>query len=529
MVAEKVFINGQIYTMEKNGDICEAFAVSKGRIIAVGTTAEILKFDTEEVIDLKHKAVLPGLIDTHQHVLSYAQGLQAVDLREAKSFEEVKKRLEERVKITPKGNWIKGTSFNHEDWDNPVLPNRKDLDEISAKHPILISRYCMHVHVANSLGLKLGGITKKFIPSAENSVEVDEKGTPTGVLWENSVTPVLNVIPNPLANLEAKKNAVKKACKDMSSYGITGVTPIQGKFCDAIEDIGIYQDLENEGELPVRVYVSFDEFPPFGMKTGFGNDMVKYGFYKIYSDGSLGSRAAKLFEPYSDMPDTTGVLNYSQEEITEMVRAAYDKDLQIAIHAIGDKGLDIAVSAIEEVYYANPKPNQRFRLIHVMVVNKELIERMKKLPLILDIQPKFVSSNVRWSEDRLGKERSKLSYAWRTLIDEGFILTGSSDSPVEPYNPFLGIYAVVTRKDLQGYPEKGWYPEQRVTVYEAIEMYTKHAAVASFEEQLKGTITKGKLADFIVLDRDPFKIRHDELKNIVVEKTFLNGKEVFSL
>ncbi len=528
MFAEKKFLNGIIYSMAKKGENFEAFAIRDGRIVAVGTNEEIMKIEAAETIDLKLKTVLPGFIDTHQHVLSYTEGLQAVNLRECKSYEEVRKKLEDRAKITPEGKWIKGTSFNHEQWENPVLPTRKDLDDITTKHPILISRYCMHVHVANSPALKAGGISRDFIPTAENSVEIDEKGEPTGVLWENSVTPILNAIPNPLPTFEDKKEAVRKVCEDMSSYGITGVTPIQGKFCDAIENIGIYQDLEKEGRLPVRVYVSFDEFPPFGMKSGFGNEMVKYGFYKIYSDGSLGSRAAKLFEPYSDMPEKTGVLNYTQEQITEMVREAYGKDLQIAIHAIGDKGLDIALKAIEEVYYANPKPNQRFRIIHVMVVNKDLIERMKKLPMVLDIQPKFVSSNVKWSEERLGKERAKLAYPWRTLLNEGFIITGSSDCPVEPYNPFLGIYGIVTRKDLEGYPEQGWYAEQRVTVYEAIEMYTKNAAYASFEEDLKGTISTGKLADFIILDRNPFDIAPDELKSVKVERTFLGGKEVFS-
>lgn len=529
MFADRKFFNGKIYTMTKEGEKHEAFAVRDEKIIAVGTNDEIMRIETEESIDLANKTVLPGLIDTHQHVLSYAEGLQAVDLRACKSYKEVKEKLEERVKITPEGSWIKGTSFNHEAWEKPVLPTKNELDEISKKHPILISRYCMHVHVANSLALNLGGITQGFIPTAENSVDIDEAGNPTGILWENAVTPVLNAIPNPLPTFNDKKEAVRQVCEDMSSYGITGVTPIQGKFCDAIENIGIYQDLEKEGRLPVRVYVSFDEIPSFGMKSGFGNDMVKYGFYKIYSDGSLGSRAAKLFEPYSDMPDTTGVLNYSQEQITEMVREAYNRDLQIAIHAIGDKGLDIALNAIEEAYYTNPKPNQRFRIVHAMVVNKELIRRMKKLPLVLDIQPKFVSSNVRWSEDRLGKERAKLAYPWRTLLNEGLVITGSSDCPVEPYNPFLGIYGIVTRKDLEGYPEKGWYAEQRVTVFEALEMYTKNAAFASFEENLKGTISEGKFADFIVLDKDPFKIMPDALKDIKVEKTFLGGKQVFSI
>lgn len=528
MLLDKNVINGNVYTMEKEGVKCEAFSVFDGKIVACGTTEEILRNNAKETIDLKGKSVLPGFIDTHQHILSYARGLQTVNLRNATSWQEAKEKLKERVAITPKGNWIKGTSFNHENWDQPKLPTKEDLDDITMDHPVLISRYCMHVHVANSEALKISGIVKGFSPTAEHSVDMNENGEPTGILWENAVTPILQAIPDPLAGDEAKKNAIESVLRDMNRYGITGAHTIQGKFCDAEEFIGIYQDLNKENRLPIRINVSFDEYPSFGIKTGFGDTKIKYGFYKIYSDGSLGSRAAALFEPYSDMPELTGVLNYSQEEITQMCQKAYDMDIQIAIHAIGDRGLDIALNAIEKVYYANPKNNVRFRLIHVMCMNEDLIARMKKLPVILDIQPKFVSSNVKWSEDRLGPERVKYSYPWRRLIDEGFILTGGSDIPVEPYNPLLGIYAIVTRKDLQGYPEDGWYPDQRVTVYEAIEMYTKNAAHASFEENMKGTITSGKLADFIILNDNPFEVRPDDLKDIQVEKTFLGGVEVFS-
>lgn len=527
MYAEKCYINGKVYSMDKDGESFEGFAVRDGKIVAVGSSEEISKISCDQLVDLDGKTVLPGFIDTHQHILSYAEGLQAVNLRGAKSFDEVKDRLIERVKETPAGKWVKGTKFNHEDWESNVLPTKAELDAISTEHPILISRYCMHVHVANSMALELAGINKEFKPTAENSVEVDASGEPTGILWENAVTPVLNVIPDPLATYEDKKNAVKEVCYDMSTYGITGVTPIQGKFCDAMEYIGMYQDLNKEKELPIRMYVAFDEYPVFGMKTGFGDDMIKYGFYKIYSDGSLGSRAAKLFEPYSDMPDATGVLNYSQEEISAMVKKAYEMDLQIGIHAIGDKGIDIALNAIEAVYFENPKPDYRFRLIHVLVVNEEIIERMKKLPLVLDIQPKFVSSNVKWSEQRVGPERAKLTYPWRRLIDEGLVLTGGSDSPVEPYNPMLGVYAVVTRQSLEGEPVEGYYPEQRVSVYEALSMYTKNAAFASFEEDIKGTISEGKLADFIILDMDPFVIDPSQLKDVVVEATYLGGSPIY--
>ena len=521
------FVNGKIYTMEKEGQMVEAFLVSNGNFVKCGTTEEMRKESADVEIDLQGQTVLPGMIDTHQHVVSYTESLQTVDLRNAKNWAEVKERLIERAKTTPKGCWIQGRRFNHEAWEEPVLPDRKELDSISSEHPILISRYCMHVHVANTMALQMSGIDENFVPTADNSVGRDENGEINGILLENAVSPVLAAIPPYFSNKKELKDAVYEVIQDMNRVGLTGIHPIQGKFCDAVEYMWLYQELDAEGRLPVRAYVSFDEYPNLGIQTGFGNEKVRYGFYKIYSDGSLGSRGAKLFEPYSDDPSTTGVLNYTQEEFDEMCQKAYDMDLQVAAHAIGDAGLDVVLNCFEKLYNNNPKPGYRFRLIHIMCVNESLIERMKKLPVIIDIQPKFVSSNVRWSEDRLGPERAKYAYAWRRLIDEGLMLTGGCDSPVEPMNPFLGIYGVVTRKDLEGYPAEGWHPEQRVSVFEALEMYTRNAAFASFEEDIKGTIREGKLADFIVLDRNPFEIEPDELKEVQVLKTYLGGEKVY--
>ena len=219
--------------------------------------------------------------------------------------------------------------------------------------------------------------------------------------------------------------------------------------------------------------------------------------------------------------------NLTPEEIEELVRRANNMGLQIGVHCIGDKAIECVVSAIEKAYAENPRPDARFRLIHVLGINKELIERCKKLPVMFDIQPKFLSSDVHWAEDRLGPERSSYGFAWKKLIDAGFVVTGSSDCPVEPYNPFLGIYAAVTRQDLDGWPEDGWYPENKLSVYEALSLYTKNGAYASFEENLKGTIAPGKLADFIVIDADPYQVPPEKLKDIQVLETYLGGENTY--
>ena len=529
MLLDKSIINAKVYSMENEGSVFEAFSIYDGKITQCGSNEDILKDPAKEVIDLNGKTVLPGFIDAHQHLLYYAKQTQTINLAGTKSWKEVKEILKEKAVNTPKGEWLHGVGFDHQAWSECALPTRKEMDEISKEHPIMIDRYCLHVHALNSEALRIAGITRDYKPMVENTMQVDEKGEPTGILWDSAIAPVLDILPDPLQSHEAKKEAIAAVIKDMNKYGITGTQPTQGKIVDSEEFIGIYQDLDREGRLTVRMYVNFDELPCFGIKTGFGNEKVKYGFYKMYNDGNLGSRSAAMLEPYSDKPDEIGILNYKVEEINEMCSKAYDMDIQIGIHAIGDRGLDVAVSAIEEVYRKNPKNDPRFRIIHAYITNEDLIQRMKKLPIILDIQPNFVATNIKWSEDRLGPERVKYAYPWRRLIDEGFILAASSDLPVEHFNPFFGVHAIVTRKNRDGFPEGGWYPEQRVTPYEAIEMYTKNAAYASYEEKIKGTISKGKLADFIVLDQDPFEIKIDELKDVKVEKTYLGGEEVFSI
>lgn len=528
MLMDTNFINAKVYTMETEDSICEAFSVYDGKLIACGTTEEILKNPAKKIIDVQGKAVLPGFIDTHQHTYYYSKSLRDVDLRTVTSWAEAKAKLSERAAITPKGDWIKGISFNNEKWDVPNLPTKEDLDGISLEHPILIDRYCLHVHVVNSEALRLSNIVKGFVPSTEGTIGFDGCGEPNGIIWDSAIATVLQTIPDPVITQEGKKDAVEIALREMNRYGITGAHPIQGKLCDAEESLGIYQALNKEGRLTVRVYVSFDEYPCFGMRTGFGDEKVRYGFFKIYSDGGLGSRSAAFFEPYSDRPEMLGVLNYSQEEIDEMCQKAHDMGLQIGIHAIGDRGMHIALNAIEKVYLANPVTDPRFRVIHASIVNEELISRMKKLPIILDIQPGHVSTNLIWAEERVGPERAKYAWVFRRMIDEGMMLTASSDLPVEHLNPFLGIYALVNRKNTAGFPEDGWYPEQRCTVFEAISMYTKNAAFSSFEENIKGSISVGKLSDFIVLDQDPFEIDANALKDVVVEKTYLSGEEVFS-
>lgn len=528
----KAFINGRFYTMKDEGDTCEAVVVSDGWIKFCGSTKEaeeIADADGAEIIDMEGKTVLPGFIDAHQHVQAFAENLQKINLKDVTSKEELQEKIAEKVKVTPKGNLIQGVGFDHEKFNPAIIPVKEDLDKVAPDHPVIITRYCLHTHVANSKMLDMAGVNKGFVPTTPGTVQFDEDGEPTGRLWEAAGAELVRKLQSSGAQqYEEVKNMVEAALRESTKYGITGVHPIQGKVCDLFEDTKVYQDLRDEGRLPVRIYMGYDEFPGCGIKTGLGDEMVKYGFYKIFTDGSLGARSAKLKEPYSDDPAQLGVLNHPQEYVNEEIKEAYDRDLQIGVHAIGDEAIEMVLTGLESCYFENPKKDIRFRIIHCSLINDEIVERMKKLPIMCDIQPTYVATNIGWSDSRVG-ERSKFLFAWKKLVDAGVVLSASSDAPVEPINPMLGIYSVVSRSGYDGYPEGGWHPENKLTRFEAASLYTRNGAYASFEENIKGTIEVGKLGDFAVLDGDVFQVPELDIQKIKVLKTYLAGEETFSL
>ncbi len=513
--ADISFINGKVYSMEREGEKFEAFSVRDGKILATGDNNKISGIHAAKTINLSGHTVLPGMIDCHQHTFNYAKTLLQADLKECVNITEVQEKLQAlKNRGNIKEGWIRGFGFDEQKFPNQELPCRKKLDEVSRNQPVIITRYCMHICVVNSKVLELAGMD----PSGD------------GVIRETDMKAILDMIPDPCPDKEAKKEILYDALKEMSSHGITGIHPIQGKFVGAPEYLNLYQELYEEGRLPERVYISFDEFPSFSMKTGFGNDYLKYGFFKIYSDGSLGTRDAALSEEYTDDPGNKGILNYSEEEITDLCKKAYEQDLQVGIHAIGDRGIEVAVNAMEKCYRKNPKKNVRFRLIHGTVMRKDLINRIKDLPIIVDIQPGYTSNtNIWWSADRLGEERLKYSYAWNTLKKAGIMMTGSSDAPVEPIDPFWGVWSVVMRQDENGRPNGGWRSEERLSVFDAVSLYTKNAAYSSFDENKKGTLTAGKLADFIVTDMDVFQTPGNMIKDIRVLETWLGGKKIYDI
>jgi len=539
---DKLFINGEIYSMKKEGEKFQSLGVKNGKITFLGTDEEAKNLSSKELINLKGKMMIPGMADAHLHLYAYCQNLTFVDLSKVHNINEMINLMKEKIKNVKKGDWIKGVNFDQSKWKENRFPTLEEMDSISKDNPIIIKRCCLHAVVANSKALEMASIGKNYQAGSGGIVELDKDGMPNGILREQSTKVFDDILPDPLKNIEVQKRIMQDVLNDMSSKGITTIHTYAAKIWQYNEDINIYKNFEKEGKLPLRVTVCIDELfePEILTKEKLNNPYrkVQLGAYKIFSDGSMGSRSAALKEPYSDDPKNSGFMLFTQEELNNKILTGYEHGLQPAIHAIGDRALDMTLSAIEytlkttkEKGMTDEEQKKRlpFRIIHVQMIDDDLLERMKKLPLVLDIQPIFLCTDLHWIEDRIGKERLKGSFALKTMEKAGLIQTGGSDCPVETYEPLKGIYAAVTRQDMEGYPTEGFLPEERLSVYEALCMYTKNVPYATGQESVLGTLEIGKFADLTVLEKNLFKIDKKEIKDVKVEQTYVAGNCVFMI
>ena len=539
---DKLFINGEIYSMKKEGEKFQSLGLKDGKITFLGTNDEAKNISSKELIDLKGKMMIPGMADAHLHLYAYCQNLTFVDLSKVHNINEMINLMKEKVKNVKKGDWVKGVNFDQSKWKENRFPTLEEMDSISKDNPVIIKRCCLHAVVANSKALKMVGIGKNYQAGSGGIVELDKDSMPNGILREQSTKVFDDILPDPLKDVEVQKKIMQDVLNDMSSKGITTIHTYAAKIWQYNEDISIYKNFEKEGKLPLRVTVCIDElFEPEILteeKLNNPNRKVQLGAYKIFSDGSMGSRSAALKSPYSDDPENSGFMLFTQEELNNKILIGYEHGLQPAIHAIGDRALDMTLSAIEytlkitkEKGMTDEEQKNRlpFRIIHVQMIDDDLLERMKKLPLVLDIQPIFLCTDLHWIEDRIGKERLKGSFALKTMEKAGLIQTGGSDCPVETYEPLKGIYAAVTRQDMEGYPMEGFLPEERLSVYEALCMYTKNVPYATGQESVLGTLEIGKFADLTVLERNLFKIDEKEIKDVKVEQTYVAGNCVFMI
>ncbi|MEM2263540.1 MAG: amidohydrolase [Candidatus Bathyarchaeia archaeon] len=512
-------MNANVVTLDVGRPRAEALAIRDGKIVAAGSNAEVCRYIASgtRVLDLGGRTIVPGFIDCHVHMTGFGQHLQTLNLRDVCSIEEMKRRLREYAERHPEKSWIIGGRWDHELFRERRYPTRWDLDEAVPEKPVFLIRVCGHVGVANTRALKLAGI-RKGVRVNGGAVDVDmTSGELNGVLRENALDLVWRAVPKPsIAELE---ETCIQACLKAVENGLTCVHWI----VDSLDEISIIQRLCNEGKLPLRVYLGvpvelLDELMKRGLAAGFGNEMFRLGFVKILADGSLGAHTAALKQPYADMPETSGMLIYSQRRLNGLVLKAHKAGWQLAVHAIGDRAVESVLKAFHKALKKFPRRDHRHRVEHCSVLNPRLIRRMKRLGLIASVQPHFVVSDF-WVLERVGVERARWVYPFKTLLNTGVVVASGSDCPVEPINPLLGVWAAVARKS---------FGEESLTVEEALKTYTLNAAYASFDELHMGTIEVGKFADLTVLSEDPFRVAPDEIRNIRVEMTIVGGKIVYS-
>jgi predicted amidohydrolase YtcJ len=519
--------------MNEPGEIVEAIVVRDGRIVYAGGSDEALKWPVNETEDLGGATALPGFSDTHIHVLMDCLFASYIDLSGATSVADVVRIMKERDDDAP--GWLCGAGIFSENLTENRFPQRYELDEISTSRPVIITSHCGHIHMINSNALELTSIVGKA-EFEDECLDYYDDGEPNGILMETAYGKYLSdIVDGSWAEPGYLKALVKAG---LPSYSARGLTTLHARGlmpgAPSAENFDQYYELEKSGDLPVRVIINPTDALPWTTRpiTGFGTDMVKLGSKKIFLDGSMGARTAAMLEPYSDAPGETGIITHTTEELTELFRDAYDAGLEVSVHVIGDAAMECALDAAEKVYpvlgECDPlkrlaKTDKRLRIIHAMIIKPGHIERIKRLPIILDVQPGFLHSDVHIAEDRLGPDRLKYLMPFKTFIDNGILLTGGSDAPVDPPVPLNGIQCAVTRQDLGGFPEKGLVAEEALSVYEAVALYTKNAAYCSNEEHIKGTISVGKYADFILLDKDIFEVEPNEISKIKVLRTVLGG------
>jgi len=529
--ADMVIVHGKVWTVDAQRPRAEAVATQGARIVAVGSDVEIARWigPTTKKIDAQGKSVLPGFIDSHVHFSSGGGEISGVQLRDANTPQEFARRIGEHAKKLPKGEWMHGGTWDHELWGGTPLPSHDWIDSLTPDTPVFVSRYDGHMAMANALALRLAGVTRETKDPPGGTIVRDKDGNPTGVMKDAAMDLIFRVIPPPTE--EQLLRMIHAAMDEARRFGVTSVHDIS-----STEDVRAYQLLAARGELTLRIYCitplpQWEAPATAGIRAGFGNDWIHLGALKGFADGSLGSTTALFEKPYNDEPDTSGLPNEMMLPEGNMLKMALGADkagLQLAVHAIGDKANRIMLDVYTEVAKQNgARSDRRWRIEHAQHLRPEDFARFAQLGVIASVQPYHAIDDGRWAEKRIGHERAKTTYAFRTFLNDGVRLAFGSDWTVAPLNPMLGLYAAVTRATLDGKNSGGWFPEQKLTLEEAIQAYTMGSAFAEFREKEKGSLAPGKLADVVVLDSDLFAIAPEKIKDVTVRYTIVRGKVVY--
>jgi predicted amidohydrolase YtcJ len=530
--ADLIVTNAKLYTVDKAHPRAEAVAVIGTRIVAVGNSAEIdaWRGPNTRVIDARGRLVLPGFNDAHVHFISGGLQLDSVQLNDAESPEEFARRIGNFAKRTPKGEWITGGDWDEEKWNPPHLPAKELIDSVTPDTPVFVNRYDGHESLANSVALKLAGVTAKTPDPPGGTIVRDTQGNPTGVLKDAAQGYVWKVAP-PLSH-ERRLRAAQRA---LAYAARLGVTSLQDMGPDP-EDVAVYSELAERGELTSRIYAVppmalVDDQVKVGLRHAWGSDSLRLGALKAFADGSLGSTTAYFFEPYTDAPNTRGLLNSEMIPLSKMRDRMMKGDaagLQLCVHAIGDAAISQILDLYAELEKAHGAADRRWRIEHSQHVALKDFDRYAQLHVIASVQPYHAIDDGRWAERRIGPERIKTTYAFRTFLDKGVRLALGTDWSVAPLNPMLTIYAAVTRATLDGKNPNGWVPEQKLKLAEAIEAYTMGSAFAEFQESQKGSLTPGKLADMVIVSDDLFAIDPKHIRDVQVDTTIVGGRVVWT-
>ena len=539
--ADVIFFHANVYTGVPSDSPFssvlreEAIAVRGDRILAVGKTLDIekLKGPQTQVVDLGGHFVMPGFNDAHLHLADAGLQKLGVDVQGVKSLDEFRERVRSKVQVAKAGEWVVGGGWDETLWPVKTLPTRWDLDEVSNGHPVFLTRVDGHLAVANTRALQLSSITLATRDPKGGQIDRNEAGEPTGILRDTAQDAVTAVIPAP--SRDYQRRGIEVALADLAEHGVTSAQDFS-----SWEAFQIYEDLEKDGKLTARISewlpfdASIEELQQKRSAHSPTDLMLHTGMLKGFMDGSMGGHTAALLEPYSDDPNNSGLPRYDAEKLNAMTQERVLAGFQIGFHAIGDKGIQMALDAFAgaekaakeaKVNAANGGDEYRLRVEHAQCPTLPQINRFRELKVIASMQPTHVLSDMRWAQSRLGPKRAATCYAWASFLNKGVTLAFGTDYNVEPISPFRGLYAAITRKSEDGKQE--FFPEQRITMDQAIAAYTTGSAFAQFEEKEKGKLMAGMLADFVVLDRDVTAVSPEKLLATKVLRTVVGGKTVF--
>ena len=528
--AAVIYTNATIWTGVPGAARAEALAVGEGQVLAVGTAAavEAWRGPETQVVDLEGRFVMPGFIDNHVHFLAGGFQLASVDLRSADSPDEFARRLGDFARTTPAGRWITGGDWDHEAWGGE-LPKREWIDALTPDHPVFVSRLDGHMGLANRLALERAGLTADTPdPDGGTIVRDPATGEPTGGLKDEAMAIVFRVIPAP--SEEEEDEALERAMARALSRGVTQVHDV-GSF-GGWPDLAVYQRAEGRNGLKLRIYsfvplATYERLADYVAEHGRGGDWLRWGGLKGFVDGSLGSTTAWFYDPYTDEPETTGLLVTDTTALRARILEADARGLHLAVHAIGDRANDWLLDVFAEAETQNGERDRRFRIEHAQHLSPDAIGRFARQGVIPSMQPYHAIDDGRWAEKRIGPERLPTTYAFRALLDADAPVTFGSDWTVAPISPLEGVYAAVTRRTLDGANPEGWVPQEKIGVAEALRAYTAANAYAGFQENHLGTLEAGKWADFVVLSDDLFAVDPATLKDTRVLRTIVGGVEEY--